>query len=237
MQNITPLAEVRSEHGEGESGELAYGIHAQIIQSALSAPAYIQQIAYIKPPRYIFEVILSDHGYRVGLFVIAAEFSEYLIEADAYADGYPQLALYPAPYLVSYLYSVHIVCADVQPRLIKSERLYEIGIIGVYAPAKPRKPHVSLKMRLDNYQIGTFGSSLPYSFACFDLVFFCRFIFSEDYTVSFVGVAAYGYGFISYIRVVQTFNSGIKTVTVTVKYSTHIEHLLEQTFYIAYIIE
>ena len=225
VQGFSRLSKMRTNYRQWSVCDISDGVYSQGVQTFLCSSAYSQQTFCGQGMDNLFIFFNRDNCHSIRLFIIAAKLCEYFVKAYSYADSYSQFVFYPtADFICDFgaLFYVFYISRNIKPGFVKSERFYHIGVVGVYPCCHFRETQVLVKMWFDHYKLFAFFFCLPYSFTGFDFIFFCYFIFCQNNTMAVFDASAYGNGFLSDIRIMQTFHTCIKSVAVTVQYDSHI---------------
>ena len=148
-----------------EGRQLADGFHPVLSQQLLGGAAHPQQVAHRQGPHDVLPVVPADDGGGVGLFVVAAQLGEDLVEANAHRDGQPQLLPQPVAQLVGdglavAAEQVH-AAGDVQPALVDAEGLHQVGILAVDGVDLPAVLLIQPVMGRQGDEVGRLPLGLP----------------------------------------------------------------------------
>ena len=215
------LAHELLQHLRLAGGQLADGLHAELGQRALCGAAHEQQVAHRQGPHYVPPVLTRDDGGGVGLFVVAAQLGEHLVEGYAHGDGQSQLLPEPGADAVRQLPGVAAeqveAAGDVQPALIDAEGLHQVGVLAVDGVDPAGVVGIQAVVGRQQYQVGTLLPGLPHRLRRLDAHFLGRLVFRQNDAVAGGGVAADGHRHVLQRRFFQQLHRREKAVQVAVE--------------------
>ena len=222
MQFAAQLAQRAFQHRRVGGGQLADGVDAQPVQLVLHPPAHIEQRRGGHGPDQLAVVQPGDHRHGVGLFVVAAQLGEHLVEAHPHRDGQAGLLLDALAQQMSQGPGTGgkegIAARNVQPAFVDAEGLHQIGILIVYCVDDFTIMQVFFAAGGQQYQVGAFAQGLPDGFGGGDAEDFGGLVFGQNDAVAGFGIAADGHGLVPQVGMVQQFHRGIKAVAVAVQH-------------------
>ena len=183
--------------------------------------AHAQQVAHRQRPHDILPVVPVDDGGGVGLFVVAAQLGEDLVEADAHGDGQPQLLPQTLAQLVGDGFAVAAeqvhAAGDVQPALVDAEGLHQIGILLIDGVDPPGVLPVQAVVGRQGNEVGRLLPGLPDGLRRFHAQLLGGLVLGQYDAVAGFRVAAHRHGNVPQRRIAQQLYRREKTVQITVQ--------------------
>ncbi len=221
MELEAQLAHEGLQHLRLAGCQLADGPDAELIQGLLGRPAHEQQGLHRQGPDQVPPAVRGDDGGGVGLFVVAAQLGEDLVEADPHGEGQAELPADPVPDAVGDGLRVAAEemggAGDVQPALIDTEGLHQIGVLLIDGVDLFGILPVEVVVGRQEHQIRVLLLGLPDGLRRPDAEAFCRFVLGQNDAVAGGGVAAHRRGHVPQVRMAQQLHGGVKAVQVTVQ--------------------
>ena len=208
----------------GERRQLSDGPDAVLPQQLLRRAPHIEHIPRREGPDKLPPVLPANHGGGVGLFVVAAQLGEDLVEGDPHGEGQTQLLFHPPPEGIRQGRPVHAEEVEgvrhVQPALVDAEGLHQIGVLIVDSVDPPGVLPVEPVVGRQEDQLRAFLPGLPDGLRRPDAEALGGVVLRQDDAVTGRGVPADGHGELFQFRVVQQLHGGVEAVQVTVENDT-----------------
>ena len=202
-------------------GQLTDGADAELGEQLLRRAAHIQQRPHRQRPDDVPPVLPGDDGGGVGLFVVAAQLGEHLVEGDPHGESQPHLPLHPLPQPVRHGPGVPAQqvegVGDVQPALVDAEGLHQIRVLVVDGVDLFGDLPVQIVVRRQQHQSRTLLLRLPDGLRRLDAVFLGRLVLGQDDAVAGGGVPADGHRHVPQVRPVPQLHGGVKAVEIAVE--------------------
>ena len=204
-----------------KGGQIANGAYSKLLEGLRRRSSYIKKVGYRERPDNFFEIFPGNDRSGIRLFIVAAQFGEYLVEGHPHRNSQPKAASNLAAQPVRQGGSVAAenveASSHVQPAFVYAERFHQIGVFLIKFVDFPGKIPVNPVVGGEEDQIRALLSGLPDGLRRFDVKGFGRFVFGQNDAVTAGRVAAYGYRFVPQFRVGQQFYRGVKAVQVAME--------------------
>lgn len=188
---------------------------------ALGGAAHEQQVPHRQGPHDVPPVLPRNNGGGVGLFVVAAQLGEHLVEGHAHGDGEPHLLPQAGADVIRQLSGVVAeqvqAAGDVQPALIDAEGLHQVGILPVDGVDTAGVLGVQSVVGRQQDQVRTLLLGLPHRLRRLDAPALGGLVLGQDDAVAGGGIAADGHRHLPQCRLVQQLHRGEKAVEVAVE--------------------
>lgn len=218
---LSHFAEQVLEHCGAALRQLADGVDPILVQRFGNGFSYKQQRRYRQREYSFLPAVRGQDRGGVRLFVIAAQLGKDLVEGHAHGTGQPCFVPHHCADLVGNDFAVAAeqmhAPRDIQPAFVDAERFHKVSIATIDGVDLLGVCAVTLPMRRQKDETGTFPAGLPDGFRCDDAVSFGGLVFSQDNTVAGGGVAAYSHGFPAQLGILQQFHGGVKAIHIAVQ--------------------
>ena len=220
VDHLAHLAQPLRDERAVAGGQLADRAHLELRERLLRGLPHVEQRAHRQRPDDPAEVFAGDDGGGVGLFVVAAELGERLVEADPHRHGEPQLLPHGPADLVGDLRprpEEVLAARHVKPRLVDAERLDLVGVALVDLVDQPGVFDVLPPVGRHEGEAGAFALCLPDRLGGGHAEFFGPLVFGEDDAVTAFRVAAHRHRHLFQLGAQERLHRGVKGVAVAVQ--------------------
>ena len=221
VQLCAVLAHQGLQRFTGKCRQLADGLHAVLPQQLLGGASHPQQVAHRQRPDDALPVVPVDDGGGVGLFVVAAQLGEDLVEADAHGDGQPQLLPQTLAQLVGDGFAVAAeqvhAAGNVQPAFVDAEGLHQISVLAVDGVDLLAVLPVQAVVGRQGNEVGRLLSGLPDGLRRFHTQLLGGLVFGQYDAVAGFRVAAHRHGNVPQRRIAQKLHRREKAVQIAMQ--------------------